>query len=465
VNTISDLPAPGRGPAPARPGTTERGASAAAETGSPTAVATAVTTGAPPPTPQTGSSAATTPSSAGDAGAGAGIAGAAGGAGGPGAPGGPPPAGLRGEAPRGGAASALPLWLALGAVVVATVAVTLAWQARDRLQRLEAELVRRQQASTEAVAEARLNARQAQELARDASTKAALQDLRLAELTAARDEVDDVLQAVTRSRDENLMAELDAGLRIALHQAAITGSADAVLLTLRHAEDRLARASGPAIDRVRRAVAADLERIKAGVPADPARLAERLDETLRSVDGLPLLAQAMPPAAGAPAPAARAPRPAAPGAAPGPAASSMSGAASGVAAGPVPDGGTRADWRTIAGRWWDRTWAEVRALVRLTPIDHPEAALLAPEQALFVRENLKLRLLGARVALLSRRFDSAQADLAAARELLERYFDRRARTVQNALDTLRQVGAQAHTPPLPRPEATLAAIAAATGGR
>ncbi len=349
-------------------------------------------------------------------------------------------------------------WVAGLALVLAVAAAGVAWQARERLQRMEAELVRRQQASADSVAEARLIARQAQELAREAAARAALQELRLVELTASRDQIADVLTAVTRSRDENLLVELDAGLRMAMHQAAITGSADAVVLTLRYAEDRLARASGPAIDRVRRAVGADLERVKTGASADPAALADRLDEALRSVQGLPLLAQAVPPAAPASvsAPARRARADHAPVAASAPASAASAAA----------DGTTLTDtWRERARQAWPVLWAEVRALVRLTPVDHPEAALLAPEQATFVRENLQLRLLSARVAVLSRRFDSAQVDLGAARELLERYFDRRARSVQGVLDTVRQVGAQAQAVPVPRPDATLAAIAAATGGR
>ena len=55
--------------------------------------------------------------------------------------------------------------------------------------------------------------------------------------------------------------------------------------------------------------------------------------------------------------------------------------------------------------------------------------LIAPEQAFFLRENLKLRLLNARLALLSRQFDTAQSDLRDAQSALDRYFDRSSRRV------------------------------------
>jgi uroporphyrin-III C-methyltransferase len=103
--------------------------------------------------------------------------------------------------------------------------------------------------------------------------------------------------------------------------------------------------------------------------------------------------------------------------------------------------------------------------VRVTRIDTPEAMLVAPEQAFFLRENVKLRLLNARLALLSRQFDTAQSDLRDAQSAMERYFDRSARRVSVVTELLRQVTAQAKLVNVPRPDATLAAIAAASAGR
>ncbi len=122
----------------------------------------------------------------------------------------------------------------------------------------------------------------------------------------------------------------------------------------------------------------------------------------------------------------------------------------------------------LGGQWQlllDQAWEEARSLVRVTRIDVPEAMLVAPEQAFFLRENLKLRLLNARLALLSRQFDIAQSDLRDAQSALERYFDRSSRRVSGALDGVRQISVQARTISVPRPDATLAAITAAAAGR
>jgi uroporphyrin-3 C-methyltransferase len=176
----------------------------------------------------------------------------------------------------------------------------------------------------------------------------------------------------------------------------------------------------------------------------------RLDEAMRQVDDLPLLSQPDGRVAGKPRAAASA------------ASVSATAAASAAAsAGP--------SWQRVLGDTWgafgERLWSEARSLVRVTRIDQPEAMLLAPEQAYFLRENLKLRLLNARLALLSRQYDTAQLDLRDAQSVLQRYFDRGARRVAGTLELLRQASAQARQVSVPRPEATLAAIAAASAGR
>lgn len=322
-------------------------------------------------------------------------------------------------------------------IVVALAAAYAAWQASDRVRTLESELVRRQQASADQSAEARLAARQAQETARDAAARIALLDARVAESAVQRSQVEELMQSVARSRDENVLADVESSLRVAMQQSAITASAEPLISALKQAEERLARYSQPQLERVRRAIATDLEKTKAVAVADIAVLNIRLDEAIRVVDELPLLVRPEP----------RRARPAAP-AVPASAAD-----------------GTPADW---TARWRDvgaLVWSEVRTLVRVTPIDQPEAMLVAPEQSFFLRENLKLRLLNARLALLSRQFDTAQADLRDARSALDRYFDRSARNVQSASELLRQVQQQARLVSVPRPEATLAAIAAAGAGR
>ncbi|MDB5963966.1 MAG: hypothetical protein JWQ72_466, partial [Polaromonas sp.] len=108
---------------------------------------------------------------------------------------------------------------------------------------------------------------------------------------------------------------------------------------------------------------------------------------------------------------------------------------------------------------------EARSLVRVSRIDQPEAVLVAPEQAFFLRENLKLRLLNARLGLLSRQTESARSDLASANAWVGKYFDPSSRRTQAAVLLLQQVQGQLKTSELPRLDETLAALATAAAGR
>lgn len=346
-----------------------------------------------------------------------------------------------------------PGWRLLAAIAIAVVAfasLVVAWQAQQRVRALEQELVRRQQASQEQSAEARLLAKQAQDAAREAVAKLALVEARVAEVAVQRTQLEELMQSLSRSRDENVVVDIEAALRVAQRQSLITGSAEPLVVALKQAEERLARYNQPRLEGVRRAIARDLDRVKAVGVADIAALTIRLDEAARLVDDLPLVAVAEPPARKAAPEAARA--------ASAPAAPARGAGGSG-------DTGWWPGWTAAWGTFGERVWSEARALVRVQRIDHPDALLVAPEQALFLRENLKLRLLNARLALLSRQFDTAQSDLQVAQAALDRWFDRSSRKVTSLRETLQQVAAQSRQVNLPRPDDTLAALAAAAAGR
>ena len=356
----------------------------------------------------------------------------------------------------GGRAASLGLALAL---LLGAGAVFFAWNVSERHGRLERELVLRQQDSAALAREARLFAKQAQEGMLEGAAKLALVEVRLAEVTLQRGQLEELLQSLTRSRDENLIVDIDAAIRVALQQNAITGSAEPLLAALKQADDRLQRHAQTKFERVRRAIARDLDRVRAAGVVDVSTLAIKLDEAIRLVDELPLLASLESRRA-----SPRAPAPAKPASA---GASGLGVPATSVAAGAsTPGGGERA--RSFGQSWdaaWERTMFEARSLIRVTRIDHPEAMLIAPEQAFFLKENLKLRLLNARLALLSRQFETAQSDLADARSSLDRFFDRASKRTTLARELVNQVAAQSHQLLVPRPDDTLAALAAAGAGR
>lgn len=353
------------------------------------------------------------------------------------------------------------------ALAAALIASGMAWQARRDHAALERELVRRQDEARTQVVEARALARAAEEAARDAQAKSLLLESRMAESTVQRSQVESMMLSLSKTRDDNVVAELDAVLRAATVQSAWSGRGEPLVAALKQVDERLAATPSPRLTHVRRAIARDLQRLEATAGVDSTALAQRVDELLRQADGWPLLAQVdvapdqAPPArssaakATASADAPTAGRPTLPLDTPARRADET---APGADA-PWRDRVAHA-WRT----WWQSVVHEARSLVRIRRTEQPGAWTLTPEQAYFMRENLKLRLLSARLALLSRQRDVVQTDVSEVKRLLTQYYDPQSQRVVAALETLSQVQAAAQQVAAPRPDDTLSALAALQPG-
>jgi uroporphyrin-3 C-methyltransferase len=255
-------------------------------------------------------------------------------------------------------------------------------------------------------------------------------EARVSEVSLQRTQLEELMQSLSRSRDENLVVDIESAVRLAQQQAQLTGSVEPLLAALKTADVRVARAAQPRLTALQRAIARDVARIKGTALADTPALLVKLDELVVLADEIPV------------ANAVGAPR-------------------TGQALQRKPE-------ETI-GTWWVRLGAavhdELRGLVRVSRIEAPEAALLSPEQSFFVRENLKLKLLNARLGLLSRQIESARSDLNTASVSMGRYFDATSRKTQTAATLMQQVQQQMRALEVPRVDDTLAALATAAAGR
>ncbi len=335
--------------------------------------------------------------------------------------------------------------LAVGAA--ALVVSGLLWQ---KLGNIQEELARRSLDSGAQAIEARTLAKAAQDSTRELAARLALQENRISEVSLQRTQLEELMQSLSRSRDENLVVDIESALRLAQQQAQLTGSAVPLVAAMTSASQRLQRAAQPRLNPLQRALTKDLERIKAASLTDVPVLMIKIDELTRMADELPV-ANAMvvntPARQNTPTAAA-------------------------------PTAGTRGQAQGSMLAWFDRQRLEAaarnavhavrdeaRALLRVSRIEQPEAALLSPEQSFFLRENLKLRLLNARLGLLSRQTDTARADLASAGVWLGKYFDPTSRKTQAATQLLQQIQSQLKTSELPRLDETMAALATAAAGR
>lgn len=306
------------------------------------------------------------------------------------------------------------------------IASVLLWQ---KLSNIQEQLARQSADAGSNAIEARALARQAQELARESAARLAIAEGRLAEVALQRSQLEDLIQSMSRSRDENLIVDIESALRLAQQQSQLTGSAEPLLAALRSADQRLERSGQTRLSRARAAIARDIDRIRVASVSDVPGLLVKLDELARLADELPL--------------------------------------ANAVGARSAPPAARKAASAPV--QWWERALADIReearGLVRVSRIDDPEAVLLAPDQAFFLRENLKLKLLNARLSLLARQTDAARADVAAAAQALRKYFDASSRRTQAAAGLLQQVQGQLRTVELPRIDETLAVLATTAAGK
>ena len=137
--------------------------------------------------------------------------------------------------------------------------------------------------------EARSLAKNAQDVAREASARSSLNETRLSEVALQRSQLDELMQSLSRSRDENLVVDVESALRLAQQQAQLTGSVEPLLAALKTADQRLPRAAQPRLNGVRRALASDTDKIKAAAVTDIPSLLVKLDEISRLVEDLPVL--------------------------------------------------------------------------------------------------------------------------------------------------------------------------------
>jgi uroporphyrin-3 C-methyltransferase len=165
-----------------------------------------------------------------------------------------------------------PLFLQVVAAVAIAGAVTSAflWQ---KLSNIQEQLARQSAEAGGQASQARDTAKQAQELALETAAKLAVTEARLGEVSLQRTQLEELMQSLSRSRDENLVVDIESAVRIAQQQAQLAGSVEPLLAALKSAELRVTRAAQPRLTPLLRAIAKDIGRIKGTAMSDtPSRL-------------------------------------------------------------------------------------------------------------------------------------------------------------------------------------------------
>ncbi|MDO5640172.1 MAG: uroporphyrinogen-III C-methyltransferase [Neisseria sp.] len=207
-------------------------------------------------------------------------------------------------------------------------------------------------------------------------------------------------QELLKSRANWLVDETEAMLNLASQQLVLSGNVPMVVNLLESVENRLSRFDQPELLPIKQAISSDLAALKNRPYLDAASASLRLDRLETAVAGLPLtLDSTLQPGVEAP---------------------------QAVNTDNLP--------------WWQAAWEKalysMKGMVEVRRLNSSDAMLMAPDQVYFVRENLRLRLLDARTALLQHNAEVYQSDLNSAEAAVKQYFDNRSPATQSWLKEL-----------------------------
>ena len=293
-------------------------------------------------------------------------------------------------------------WVSIVALGALTLSLWQWWDNRQQYTNLQQELARRLSEADGAMKQNAVMVLQANESVNLARGKLANLEGKIAESQNQQVALEAMYQELSRNRDEWSLTEIEQILSIAAQQLQLAGNVPAALTALQAADHRLLRIDKPQLAALRKVIDQDIQTLKAMPFIDLVGLSVKLDNLIAGLDNLPLLSEAR----------------------------------------AIPENGAMPTADKSAGtlsRWTGGIWNEIRQLVRIQNIESTDVPLLNPNQTFFLRENLRLRLLTARLALLRYDETTYKTDLKAARDWLNRYFDTANRSVRGDDAVLRQL--------------------------
>ncbi len=291
-------------------------------------------------------------------------------------------------------------------------------------QQLVEKLDQLQRHTERAMLETELKSQQANEVAYKLEIQLAQLTDQFAEAQHRQQAFDNFYQEFTRDRESWTLVEIGRVLAATNEQLRLTSNVPLALLSLKRAQARLAVFDSVRARAVRQAIAQDIKALQAAPAVDFAKWISLLDEAITQVEGLPLLGEAAP---------------------------SFPAAASAVAS-------EQSHWRANWTQFKQAFAKQLASFVQVRPIEHADVMRVAPTESYFLRENLKLRLLSARLSLLSHNAATLKTDLKIAKQTLTRYFDTDARRTQVLRALMDQLESAPQSLELPDLSASLRAL-------
>jgi uroporphyrin-3 C-methyltransferase len=272
---------------------------------------------------------------------------------------------------------------------LAVMLVVFIWQwfdAHQQLNNMQQEVTRRLAEMAGSNQASQVMLKQEQDTVREQTAKLALLEARFAETQDQRAALESLYNDLLSSRDETALADVEQLLLIAAQQLQLSANVKAALIAMQNADARLQRMDRPMLNGLRKAINQDLEKLRALPNLDVTDMSLQINNLLAAVDDLPLAYQQR---------------------------------VSNEVVEKVAPATDETSWQKLLRE----IWREAKQLVRIQNTNKSEIPLLLPKQEFFLRENLKLRLMSAHLALLSRDEISFRREFEDMRSWVSRYFD------------------------------------------
>ncbi len=257
----------------------------------------------------------------------------------------------------------------------------------------------------------RLTARLEQQAQTDDNIKSELQALEERQQTL-NDALAKLLKANRHLRHEWLQAEAEYLVRLASQRLVLARDTATAISALQAADARLREAGDPALIPLRKALAEDINTLQAIRQIDITGLSLKLSALVADIDNLRLLT----------------PQPETP---------------------PQTDAQKKRhkveNWKQLPAAMWE----DIKSLIIIRDRQGPITPLLAPKQLFFLRQNLKLQLEQARLALLNGENEVYHERLDTARKWIENWFDPVDNRTLHVLKSLEDLAAVNIHPQLP----------------
>ena len=308
----------------------------------------------------------------------------------------------------------------------------LAWstyETRKEQEALRAELTKRFTEGDSVAREARTQARQNKESIDQIQARLGALDARQLEAQGQFAALESMYTEFSRARDERALADVEQALNIAEQHLQLAGNVPAALSALQSADNCLAGLDQARFLPLRKQIARDIERLRALPLADVTSMAIQIETVIGRIDKLPLAYErAIPTEKARSAEVARNKK------------ANKNKRNTSSQSEPVQS--AAADTKAtpnVAARFFGDLWDEFRELIRIERLDSTDQSLLAPNQAIYLRENLRLRLLSARLALLQRDGRLFAEDINQSIVWLNRHFDTKSKAVAELISELRKI--------------------------